>query len=179
MYRGRLSFSSAVSVRRHESGNPLKPLRRVAAAAIVAFGLDRLSKLLVLRWLDLDSVHFIRVWPPWLDLVMAWNRGINFGLLGEYLSRWVLVGFAVACSIALVTWARDKAGWIRPLAAGLAVGGALGNALDRVLYGAVADYLNVGCCGIENPYAFNIADIFVLTGMGLIAVLSRRDSRRV
>jgi signal peptidase II len=47
---------------------------------------------------------------------------------------------------------------------GLLVGGALGNALDRVIYGAVVDFLNMSCCGINNPYAFNVADIFIFVG---------------
>ena len=49
------------------------------------------------------------------------------------------------------------------------IGGALGNVLDRVLYGAVADFLNMSCCGIENPYAFNVADIAIFAGaFGLV-----------
>jgi signal peptidase II len=49
------------------------------------------------------------------------------------------------------------------------VGGALGNVVDRVLYGAVADFLNMSCCGIENPYAFNVADVTIFVGaFGLI-----------
>ena len=49
------------------------------------------------------------------------------------------------------------------------VGGALANALDRVIYGAVADFLNMSCCGIQNPFTFNIADIFIFAGaFGLV-----------
>ena len=44
------------------------------------------------------------------------------------------------------------------------IGGALGNAFDRLVYGAVADFLNMSCCGIDNPYAFNIADIAIFAG---------------
>ena len=47
---------------------------------------------------------------------------------------------------------------------GLIIGGALANALDRVLYGAVADFLNMSCCGINNPFIFNIADIWIFAG---------------
>jgi len=53
--------------------------------------------------------------------------------------------------------------------AGAVVGGAVGNALDRVIQGAVIDFLNVSCCGIDNPYTFNIADIGVVVGaIGLL-----------
>ena len=57
------------------------------------------------------------------------------------------------------------------VAGGLLVGGALGNVIDRITWGAVADFLNMSCCGIDNPYAFNIADISIFAGaLGLILV---------
>ena len=56
-----------------------------------------------------------------------------------------------------------------PLSLSLILGGALGNVVDRLVYGAVADFLNMSCCGIENPYAFNVADIAIFAGaIGLI-----------
>jgi signal peptidase II len=84
--------------------------------------------------------------------------------------RWVLIGVAIVISAFVVLWMRRDGG-SRPahLAAGLLIGGALGNVVDRVLYGAVADFLNMSCCGIENPYAFNVADIAVFAGaLGLV-----------
>jgi signal peptidase II len=153
------------------------PLLRMIVAAVLAFGLDRLSKVAVVHWLDLSSVQVIHVWPPYLDLVMAWNTGVNFGLLGDYGGRWILVAFASIFSVGIAVWTRNEPGWIRPVAVGIAVGGALGNALDRVIYAAVADYLNMSCCGIRNPYSFNIADIFVVCGMGLVAISLERGSK--
>jgi signal peptidase II len=50
------------------------------------------------------------------------------------------------------------------ISAGLLIGGALGNVVDRFIYGAVADFLNMSCCGFDNPYAFNVADISVFIG---------------
>ena len=58
------------------------------------------------------------------------------------------------------------------LAGGLLLGGALGNVIDRLLYGAVADFLNMSCCGISNPYAFNVADISIFVGAVGLAFLS-------
>jgi signal peptidase II len=58
------------------------------------------------------------------------------------------------------------------LAAGLLIGGALGNVVDRLLYGAVVDFLNMSCCGIVNPYAFNIADVEIFIGAVGVALLS-------
>lgn len=55
------------------------------------------------------------------------------------------------------------------ISAGVLVGGALGNVIDRILHGAVADFLNMSCCGFTNPYAFNIADIAIFVGaVGLV-----------
>ena len=49
--------------------------------------------------------------------------------------------------------------------AALVIGGALGNAIDRLLYGAVADFINITCCGFRNPYSFNLADVFIFIGL--------------
>lgn len=139
----------------------------VAGAILV---LDRATKLYVLDGLDLPSVGRIEVVPPFLVLVMAWNTGINFGLFGEADMRWVLTAIAVVISVALGWWAlRRGSAWVRTGAA-IVIGGALGNAWDRVQYGAVADFLNMSCCGIQNPFAFNVADIAIFLGAVVIAI---------
>ena len=70
-----------------------------------------------------------------------------------------------ALAVALLWWvAQEGAGRWHRIAAGLLVGGALGNVVDRLVYGAVADFLNMSCCGMSNPYAFNLADIAVFAG---------------
>lgn len=142
-------------------------MRTAALAALVTFGLDQASKLAVVQGLDLANRGEIDVWPPFLVFRMAWNRGINFGLLSGHtdLARWLLI--AVACAISAWVWF-----WVRKtdpsrltqVFAGLLVGGALGNVIDRLVYGSVADFLNMSCCGIENPYAFNVADIAIFLG---------------
>jgi signal peptidase II len=63
----------------------------------------------------------------------------------------------------------ERGNWKAQVSGGLLVGGALGNVIDRIVYGAVADFLNMSCCGIENPYAFNVADISIFLGaVGLV-----------
>ena len=97
----------------------------------------------------------------------AWNYGINFGLFAQDsdVTRWVLVGLSCAVSAFVVGWAyRQQLDLWARLCAGLLIGGALGNALDRVIHGAVVDFLNMSCCGINNPYAFNVADITIFAG---------------
>ncbi|MGL4239230.1 signal peptidase II [Tabrizicola sp.] len=138
----------------------------------LTFGIDQLTKLLVVHWLDLINRHEIDVLPPYLNFRMAWNYGINFGLLshGSELARWGLITLAVIISAWVIWWMRRERGnWKAELAGGLLVGGALGNVIDRIAYGAVADFLNMSCCGIENPYAFNVADIAIFAGaLGLV-----------
>lgn len=153
------------------------PLLRMAVGTAIAFGLDQLSKLLVVHWLGLASVGVIEVQPPYLVFRMVWNRGINFGFFRDYDSRWVLVLMSLAVSLLLAMWMRNKRGWLLPLAAGAIVGGALGNALDRVIYGAVADFINMSCCGFDNPSSFNVADAFIFLGAFLLIVGSQRNSR--
>jgi signal peptidase II len=71
---------------------------------------------------------------------------------------------------------RERGNWKAELAGGLLVGGALGNIVDRIAYGAVADFLNMSCCGIENPYAFNVADIAIFGGALGLVVFAKGES---
>jgi signal peptidase II len=134
------------------------------------FLVDQASKYFVVQWLDLATRDRIDVLPPYLVFRMAWNRGVNFGLFADFDMRWVLIGLAVVISGFVIYWVRrDGGGWWTHVSAGVLVGGALGNVVDRVLYGAVADFLNMSCCGFENPYAFNVADIAIFVGaVGLV-----------
>lgn len=147
-------------------------MRLTAFIALATLVIDQLSKWVVVHALNLRSVGEIDVFPPFLVFRMAWNTGINFGLMAGKadLMRWVLIALAVTVSIWVLSWVRKEGlGRIGQIAAGLLVGGALANALDRVIYGAVADFLNMSCCGLRNPYSFNIADIAIFAGaFGLI-----------
>ncbi len=147
-------------------------MRTLTLAALATFALDQATKWLVVIWLNLIERGEIDVLPPFLNFRMAWNRGINFGLLSgdNDIMRWVLIAVAVVISAWVVVWVRREgaAGWMA-VSAGLLVGGAFGNVVDRVIYGAVADFLNMSCCGIENPFAFNVADVAIFVGaFGLV-----------
>jgi len=147
-------------------------LRPLIATAAAVLALDQITKVLVVHVLGLKTLGAIQVLPPFLSFRMAWNRGINFGLLTGHsdLARWLLIGLALIIAGWVVYWVRrEGAGLAGMISAGLLVGGAAGNVLDRLIYGAVADFLNMSCCGIENPYAFNVADVAIFLGaIGLI-----------
>ncbi|MEO0750879.1 MAG: signal peptidase II [Pseudomonadota bacterium] len=147
-------------------------MRTIFWTGITVFVLDQLSKYYVVHMLNLDKVRAIDVFPPYLNLRMAWNYGINFGLFsGDNSStRWILIALALIICVVVLFWVtRDPGGRWQNIAAGLLIGGALGNVVDRVLYGGVADFLNMSCCGITNPFSFNVADIAVFLGaVGLI-----------
>lgn len=153
-------------------------MRPLFWTAFWVFLIDQISKYYVLHILKLDLVRVIEVWPPFLTFRMAWNRGVNFGLGAGLDMRWVLIAVALAISVGVVIWLR-RAGGTRNMmiAAGFLVGGALGNVVDRVLYGAVADFLNMSCCGINNPFAFNVADIAIFAGAIGLAFLSDDSSK--
>jgi len=154
-------------------------MRRFWITAVVVFVLDQLTKLAVVHGLDLINRGEMDVFPPYLTFRMAWNYGINFGLLshGADWARWGLIVLALVISAWVIWWMRHETGnWKAELSGGLLVGGALGNIIDRIAYGAVADFLNMSCCGIENPYAFNVADIAIFAGaLGLVIFAKGTD----
>ena len=152
-------------------------MRVLWQSAAIVFVLDQFTKLLVVQFMGLATRGSIEVLPPFVTFRMAWNRGVNFGLFaGEGdTTRWILVALAVAISGWVVFWlSRERPGRWGMISGGVLVGGALGNVIDRLIYGAVADFLNVTCCGIDNPYSFNVADIAIFVGaVGLILFTGR------
>ena len=99
---------------------------------------------------------------------MGWNYGVNFGLLGQQseLKSYFLTVLAIIISGLIMFWIyRTKVTNLQVSFGALLCGGALANAFDRVIYdGAVADFLNMSCCGIYNPFVFNFADVFIFIG---------------
>lgn len=147
-------------------------MRLTTRTALVVIALDQLTKIVVVHWLGLASRGAIDVLPPYLNFRMAWNEGVNFGLFANsaQLMRWLLIAVALGISAWVFLWIRREGhGRLAQLAAGLLIGGAVGNVIDRLLYGAVADFLNMSCCGISNPFSFNLADVAIFAGaVGLV-----------
>jgi len=147
-------------------------VRQIFWAGFAAFLVDQISKYVVIHMMALARIRSIDVLPPVLNFRYGENRGINFGLFGDgsEASRWILIGLAVVICTAVLIWAKRNATGLRAqISAGLLVGGALANVVDRLIYGYVLDFINMSCCRINNPFVFNVADIFIFAGAtGLI-----------
>lgn len=150
-------------------------LRWVALAVFVT---DQLVKLLIMAFLPPGSAD-LPVLEPLLVLRPGLNTGVNFGLFdgGQGLVQLGLAAVAAGISVALWIWARRSFEFQSEFAsAGLLIGGALGNALDRLVYGGVVDFLNMSCCGIRNPFIFNLADVAIFAGvLGLALFTGHKD----
>jgi signal peptidase II len=168
-------------------------MRTLWITAAVIFVLDQVTKVIVVHWLNLKELGSLDVLPPFVNFRMAWNRGINFGLFSgdSDWARWVLIAIALVIAGWVVWWLhreaegwliwwlhREDEGWWAYLSGGLLVGGAVGNVIDRILYGAVADFLNMSCCGFENPWSFNVADISIFAGAFGLILFTGRDKGR-
>lgn len=143
-------------------------------SAFWAFLLDQISKYLVVHVMDVAHRGSIEVLPPFLTFRYGENRGINFGLFqGESdAARWILIGLSLAiCAVVLVWLSRGRPSRWMLIGGGLLIGGALGNVIDRLIYGYVLDFLNMSCCGINNPFVFNVADIFIFGGAAALILL--------
>ena len=154
-------------------------MRAMFIIAAVIFTLHQISKFYVIGVLRLDSVKVISVYPPYLNLHMAWNQGINFGFLSgdKEITKWLLIRVALLITGWVIWWMMRETRMLARISAGFLIGGALGNVVDRLIYGAVVDFLNMSCCGINNPYAFNVADIAIFVGaIGLILFTGERKT---
>jgi signal peptidase II len=156
----------------------LTPARLGFALAVLTFVVDQATKVYTLFVYDLPVREPVRL-APFLDLIVVWNRGISYGLFQQHteIGRWILILVSIAASLALSVWIRRTAN--RWLAASLAliVGGALGNVVDRLAYGAVFDFIHFHV-GSFSWYVFNVADAAIVAGVaGLLYdsfVLDRR-----
>lgn len=147
-------------------------IRIIVVVASLVLAADQLTKWWVVDAMGLQERLVIPVLPPFLTFKMAWNTGINFGLFGggSDAMRWVLIAISVVVSAVLVWWVLRRGSATLALGAGLVLGGAIGNAWDRLTRGAVADFLNTSCCGLDNPFSFNIADVAIFLGAVWIAL---------
>jgi len=149
------------------------PFRLGLAVAAAAAALDQAVKLWLLYGFGLTGADRVAL-TPFLDLVLAWNTGISYGLfqLAGPLWQWVLLGLKVAAVALLLIWLARTRSHLVGAALGLIVGGAIGNAIDRAVHGAVMDFVLFHITAATwtfQWYVFNIADAAIVAGViGLI-----------
>ncbi len=143
--------------------NPLSPL--VLGLAALVFAVDQAHK----YWMI--SVYRIAEKSPvaltsFFDLVMVWNRGVSYGLLTTHTQE-LLIAMSLAITALLWFWACRTDRALSAAALALVIGGALANAFDRGLRGAVADFFHFHY-GDFSWYVFNLADVAIVAGVGLL-----------
>lgn len=142
------------------------------ASAAAALAIDQGSKLLMLYVL-----HFIEMSPgdgvsvlPFFNLVMVWNPGVSYGLFPAHgpVGTALLAVFSLGAVAALTWWLWGTKRRILAIGLGLVIGGALGNLIDRLVYGKVADFFHFYAHGYD-WYVFNLADCAI--SVGVVALL--------
>ncbi|NBJ13733.1 signal peptidase II [Microvirga sp. SYSU G3D207] len=135
------------------------------SAALITLVLDQATKLYTLFVFDLpvkEPVEF----APFINLIVVWNRGISYGLFQQSsdLGRWALIVISILAAIGLSVWIRRTSAKLLAASLGLIVGGALGNVIDRLAYGAVFDFIQFHI-GSWSWYVFNVADAAIVAGV--------------
>jgi len=135
------------------------------AVAAIACALDQATKLFLLRVIDLDRVGVVAL-TSMLDLRLVWNPGISYGLFQHESVewQWVLLVIKAAAIGLLWAWLAHARSKLTAVALGLIIGGALGNAIDRLTYGAVMDFVHFHV-GSFSWYVFNVADSAIVVGV--------------
>lgn len=150
--------------------NPL--LRSGLAAAIAALVLDQASKLWLLNVYELGPRGTVQI-TPFFDLVLAWNTGISYGWFQDTgpAGQAVLLAIKAIAIIVLGVWMAKSGTRVAVIGLGLIIGGAIGNAIDRLAYGAVVDFalFHVQIGGkTYNWYVFNLADVAIVAGVAAL-----------
>jgi signal peptidase II len=149
----------------------MRSLDRQAMALVAAtLVVDQLSKQLLLGYLT-EAGGVVSVIDDLFRLVIVWNRGVSFGLLGgdRPLPAWLLSSVAVAVCIGLFIWLRRTDRSLTGWGIGLVMGGAIGNVIDRARWGAVFDFADFHVRQWHWP-AFNVADSAIVVGVGLMLI---------
>ena len=147
-------------------------VRQGIVAAIVALILDQASKLWLLFVFELGRRGAVQV-TPFFDLVLAWNTGISYGWFqnDSPTGAAILLAFKIVAVIALAIWMARSQTRLATIGLGLIIGGAIGNAIDRLAYGAVVDFalLHAEFGGkTYNWYIFNLADVAIVVGVAAL-----------
>ena len=146
-----------------------KPLRYGLILAFAVMALDQLTKWWVLEGLMQPPQRIILT--PFFNLVSGWNRGVSFGMFDgdSPLNKWLLISLALVVVAVLLMWLKRAEGRLVSYALGLIIGGAIGNVIDRIHFGAVADFLDFYIGDYHWP-AFNIADAGITVGAVILVL---------
>jgi signal peptidase II len=163
----RFSAPATVAQRLRHVAGPLTPLGLLAL--IVTCALDQASKVWLLVTFDLGHRGAVRL-APFLDLVLTWNTGISYGWFQQEgpWGQWALLILKALAIALLWIWLARASSRLVALSLGLIIGGAIGNAIDRLAYGAVADFVFFH---FETAtwrfawYVFNLADVAIVAGV--------------
>ena len=154
-------------------------MRLGLAVSLLVLLCDQASKAWILYRLDLPALGSIALLPV-LNLTMVWNHGVTFGLMGGLgaAGPWLLTAVSLAVVGLLLVWMRRTGR--APVAAALGAigGGAVGNVIDRLRFGAVVDFIHAHAYG-WSWYVFNVADAAIVCGVGVLMLDSLFDRRRV
>lgn len=145
------------------------------AYAALAFGVDQTFKWWMLYVFDIEARQPVALLPVF-DIVLAWNQGVSYGWLSGGISQGLLIAMSLAITAGLWIWLAKAAHPLTAAAIGLIIGGALGNAFDRAVYGAVADFFSFHVGGFY-WYIFNLADVAIVAGVGLLIYESFTEGR--
>jgi signal peptidase II len=146
------------------------PLTRFGlVVAVLTAVVDQATKLWLLRVFDLGSRGTVHI-APFLDLILVWNTGISYGLFPQVgpLGQWALLAVKAVAVLLLWIWLARAGARLTALSLGLIIGGAIGNAIDRVAYGAVADFVLFHITTASwtfRWYVFNLADVGIVAGV--------------
>ena len=143
--------------------------RRGLLIVVVVLVLDQVSK----WWMVFEVMNPPRTSPvlPFFNLVMGWNKGVSFGMFDSDsdMNKWLLICLALAVVAFLLMWMRKAESRRVALAIGMIVGGAIGNVIDRLHFGAVADFLDFYIGSYHWP-AFNVADAGITVGAVILVL---------
>ena len=146
------------------------PLTRLGlTAAAIACAVDQAAKLWLLFSFDLANRGIVRL-TPFLDFILTWNTGISYGLFPQDsdFGRFVLLALKTAAVVVLWVWLARAESRLTALSLGLIIGGAFGNAIDRIAYGAVMDFVlfHISTESLNFTwYVFNLADAAIVAGV--------------
>jgi signal peptidase II len=142
---------------------------RIGLVAAAVFALDFLTKRLVVEHLAPNRP--LPVIPGFLYITHITNAGAAFGLLQNQTLLFLVITVLVVALILTYGVRAARTSPLLGLAFGLQLGGALGNLLDRVLYGRVTDFIDFRVW----PFVFNVADVAIVAGGALFALIVLRE----